>query len=289
MTQDEADRGPTFARRQLGRALKTLRGQAGLTLAEAAEFAAISPATVVRLESGKTSCSPLVAKALAEGYGADPARLAALTELAKTTKNPSWFSPFSSVIPESLRPYFGLESSASALSWYESELVPALLQTEAYARALVRHGFPDAPDDEIEQRVKLRLARQTLLTRPIGAPTLRVVLNEAVVLRPVGGPEVLKEQRRHLFRVAQLPCITVRVLPFDVGAHPGQWFGSFVLLDFAALDDGVASEPAIVYVESPTGGLFLDKAAVTVQYRDAFQRMWDAAEPLAAGKTREWE
>jgi hypothetical protein len=159
---------------------------------------------------------------------------------------------------------------------YEAELVPGLLQTEDYARALFK-GVSKYDQPEIERRVQLRLARQTLLTRVTNPPSLRVVLSEAVLGRPVGGRKVMSDQLNKLVEVARLPNISIRVMPFTTGFHHGLNSGPFILLEFPINGKGQPAEPPTVYVDSFTGALYLDKPGEIDQYSQAFDGLWAAA------------
>jgi hypothetical protein len=166
--------------------------------------------------------------------------------------------------------------------------VPGLLQSPPYARELIHLHLPDASEDEVERRVRLRMARQTLLLRPVGAPQVRFVLNEAVLRRPVGGPDVMADQIDRLIRAARLSNIEIRVIPFVDGGHHGMVSGSFVLAEFPRGGNGDPVEPPTVYVEGYTGGLFLDKPTETQKFAEAFRKIWDNARDLTADTAREW-
>jgi transcriptional regulator with XRE-family HTH domain len=282
--------GSTLPRRQLGRRLRRLRERAGVTQSDAAGYGELSISTLTRIESGKSPCKALVARALATRYGADEHTVTALEELARETKTQAWWTPFNQLIPESLLPRFGLEAAASELHWYELAVVPSLLQTPDYAGALISHAFPDAVEDEIMERVKLRLQRQLILTRPVGAPSLQVVLDESVVRRTIGGAVVAAAQRDHLLRMMQLYSVDIRIQRFGSGVHQGLESGPFVLLDFPVDDSGTGEsvEPSTVYVEVYYGGLFFDKRSETDRFRAAFQRIWNTAEPLTPAMVKEW-
>jgi transcriptional regulator with XRE-family HTH domain len=270
------DIGPSVqSRRQLGRQLRRLREQAGITQEDAARAGEVSTSTLGRIESGRSPCKAMLATALAGYYRADPATVAALAELARESKAQPWWAAASRLIPESLRPFIGLEADASGIHWYEASLVPALVQTRDYAEALIRHALPEADDAEVTQRVELRIHRQAMLTRPIGAPTLRVLLDDGAVRRPLGPAGVMVAQREHLLRVSLLPNVEVRILPLDA-VHYGLHSGPFVLLDFR--DD--IDEPSTVYVDGLVGGWFHDKRSDVARFRAAFDQMWNAAKPV---------
>jgi hypothetical protein len=210
-------------------------------------------------------------------YGAEPELAEALMGLAKETKARGWWHSYGDVIPEYFDVYMGLEESAASLAWYEPELIPGLLQTEDYTRTLIRGADPAAKDAEVERRVQVRLARQSLLTRPTRPPVLQVVLNEAVLRRPVGGGKVLVNQLERLVEVSALPNVAIRVMAFGVGLHVGMVSGPFVTLRFPINADGRETEPPTVYVDGFTGALYLDKPAEIERYDTAFADIWGSA------------
>lgn len=257
--------GSTVPRRQLGRQLKELREVARLTVRAAAAKLEWSTPKIWRIETGATSMRALDVKTMCEIYGASDELREALMGLAKETKSKGWWHSYGDVIPDDFDVYIGLEAAASRFRWYESELVPGLLQTEGYATAVV-HADGSTSADEVPRRVQLRLDRQALLTRTSPeAPEIDLVVNEAILRRPVGGPEVMSHQLRHINEVGELPNVQIRVMPFDAGLHRGVMSGPFVLLDFP--DD---SEPTVIYVESWTGALYLEKPRERERYLSAF-------------------
>ncbi len=155
--------------------------------------------------------------------------------------------------------------------------MPGLLQTEQYARAVITAGNPGVNEEEIGRRVHLRIARQALIRRQTAPPTLKVVLSEAILRRPVGGSRVMAAQLDSLADAAGLPNVALRVVPFRAGLHHGVMSGPFVILRFPLNGDGRASEPATVYVDGFTGDLYLDKPREAERYADAFESLWVAA------------
>jgi transcriptional regulator with XRE-family HTH domain len=280
----EGTTGSTVPRRQLGRYLRDLRGQARLTVRAAAEALEWSEAKIWRIETGQTSMRSLDVEQMCRIYGAPADATEGLMALAKETKAKGWWLSYSDVINEGFDVYIGLEEAAAHLLWYEAELVPGLLQTAEYARTLIRADNPGLDDDEVERRVQLRIARQSLITRVTAAPELRVVLNESILRRPVGGYDVIRAQLRRLVEVSDLPNVALKVLPFDVGMHAGIMSGPFVVLEFPASGNGRASEPPTVYVDGFTGALFLDKPGEINRYRAAFGDIWAAAVDEAASR-----
>ncbi|HEU5471101.1 MAG TPA: helix-turn-helix transcriptional regulator [Actinophytocola sp.] len=274
--------GSTVPRRQLGRYLRDLRGKARLTVKAAAQELEWSEAKIWRIETGQTSLRSLDVEAMCRVYDAPADLTDALKGLAKETKGRGWWHAYGDVIPDSFDLYIGLEEAAAELRWYEAELVPGLFQTAAYARALIRAGRRDVDDEEIERAVAVRMARQPLLTRNAAAPTVSVVLNEAILRRPVGGWEVMVEQIEHLVELANLPNVMMRVVPFNVGLHHGLITGPFVILRFPTNGESRMLEPPTVYVDGFTGDLYLDKPNEIEQYDTAFNLIWD----IAAGESQ---
>jgi Domain of unknown function (DUF5753) len=202
--------------------------------------------------------------------------------LARETKAKGWWQAFGDVIPEGFDVYIGLEEAATQLSAYQNELVPGLLQTEQYARALITADNPGTDAEETDRRVHLRMSRQALITRQTAPHQLTVVLNEAIVRRPVGGTRVMAAQLDHLAASADLPNVDLRVVSFTAGLHAGVMSGPFVLLRFPLNGDGRESEPATVYVDGFTGALYLDKPHEVQRYADAFENIQAAALDEAA-------
>lgn len=274
---DTGASGSTVPRRQLGRYLRDLRGKARLTVKAAAAELEWSEAKIWRIETGQTSLRSLDVEAMCKVYGAPDDMTEALMGLAKETKGRGWWHAYGDVIPDGFDLYIGLEESASQLCWYSSELVPGLLQTEAYARTLIRADNVGVSDDEIERRVHVRIERQALLTRVTAVPTIEVMLNEAVLCRPVGGTGVMAEQLAKLAEVADYPNVSIRVIPFRAGLHHGLMSGPFVILRFPTNGDGREAEPPTVYVDGFTGALYLDKPNEIERYDGAFQAIREKA------------
>src|ERR1700733_3183904 len=248
--------GSTVPRRQLGRYLRELRNRERLTVKAAAESLEWSEAKIWRIETGQTSLRSFDVEAMCKIYGAPADLTEALMGLAKETKARGWWHAYGDVIPDGFDVYVGLEEAASELDWYESELVPGLLQTENYARTVIAAGNPGVADDEIDRRVHVRTARQALLRRTAAAPRLRVVLNEAILPRPVGGPAVMGGQLRHLVAASDLPSVCLRVVMFAAGLHDGVMSGPFEILRFPRNGDGRDSEPPTVFADGFTGDLY---------------------------------
>ncbi|MBN3928130.1 helix-turn-helix domain-containing protein [Streptomyces verrucosisporus] len=250
----------------LGLRLRDLREKAGCSFEEAAAALSVNAATVRRMEKAEVGLKPLFVEKLLETYGVGRQEIDSFLALVEESRKPGWWHRFRDVLPDWFGLYVSLEGSASVIRGYEPHCVPGLLQTEDYARALLRTGFPNAPDDELERRVALRLGRQRLLERP-GAPRLWVVVDETVLHRPVGGPEVMRAQIDRLLEAAALPNVTLQILTFGAGPHPGM-FGPFQLFRF-----DIPELPDIIYTESLTGAVYLDERPDTAAYLEVLDRM----------------
>jgi transcriptional regulator with XRE-family HTH domain len=280
----EPQAGSTVPRRQLGRYLRDLRTAAGLTVRAAARELERSEPTLWRIENGLTSTRSIEVQAMCRLYGAAEEITKALTALAKETKARGWWQAYGDVVPEWFDLYVGLEAAATRISWYESELVPGLLQTSDYARALIRLDHQGAEDDEVDRYVQLRIGRQAILRRPIDPPVLQVALRESVLRCPTGGATVMKGQLSQLAEASELPNVSIRVVPFASGLHPGMMSGPFEVLRFPVNGGGLESEPPTVYADIYTGAIYLDKPHEVERYDRAFGDIWEAA--LGEDKSR---
>ncbi|RQX00052.1 helix-turn-helix domain-containing protein [Micromonospora inaquosa] len=275
------DIGSTVPRRQLGRLLRQFRNEAGVTLDAAAEALEYSRQKIWRLECGQGSVRVLDVKAMCELYGVSPEMTEAMRGLATETKSKGWWHAYGDAVPNWFELYVGLESAASRLRGFDESLIPGILQTKGYADALIRRGRI-LSDEERERAVQVRLQRQALLVRRLPpAPRLESVLSEAVLRRKVGGPNVMTAQLDHLLRVSELPNVSVRVLPLAAGPHPGAVAGTVMILDFPPTKGGrAAPEPSVVYSESLTGALYLDKPDELA----AYERVWGGLDAMALGE-----
>jgi transcriptional regulator with XRE-family HTH domain len=241
---------PTVRRRRIARELRHLRERSGMTLDVAARQLDMSKSNLSRIENAQIGIKPRDVRAALALYQVTGADAEALIEIARGAQQRGWWQNYSDVLPEWFEFYVGLEAEAASLRTYEAEAVPGLLQTEAYARAIYRLT---AGEERIERKVAARLRRQDVLHRE-NPVELSVVLNEAVLLRPVGEPAAMAEQLTHIHHVAQLPNVTVQVLPFAAGGHPAMTT-PYVILGFS--DDADAS---VVYLDNLTMGLALEEA-----------------------------
>ncbi|MEU8302816.1 helix-turn-helix transcriptional regulator [Actinomadura sp. NPDC048955] len=274
----EATTGSTVPRRQLGRYLRELRTNARLTVQVAAKALEWSEAKMWRIETGQTSLRSHDVETMCRVYGAPEELKIALMGLAKETKGKGWWHAYGDVIPESFDLFIGLEEAASSLELYSPELVPGLFQTSDYARAVIKNNSR-LQEEEIDRRVQLRVQRQTLVTRFTEPTILRAVLNEAVIRRAVGGTTVMAAQLTWLAELNERPNVSIRLVPFSLGAHQGLDSGSFILMRFPTAGDGRNHEPPTVYIQGFTGALYLDKPREIDRYAAGFAAIWDAALP----------
>ncbi|WP_326563993.1 helix-turn-helix transcriptional regulator [Micromonospora peucetia] len=275
------DVGSTVPRRQLGRLLRQYRTEADVTLDAAAEALEYSRQKIWRIECGMGPVRVLDVKAMCELYGVSDEMTEAMRGLATETKSKGWWHAYGDAVPSWFELYVGLESAAFRLRGYDESLIPGILQTKEYARALFRLGGL-LNDEERERAVEVRLQRQALLSRRLpAAPRLESILSEAVLRRTVGTPTVMAAQLDHLMRLSDLPNVSVRVLPLAAGPQPGAVAGTFMILDFPPTKSGrAAPEPSVIYSESLTGALYLDKPDELA----AYERVWRGLDALALGE-----
>ncbi|MEU7983265.1 helix-turn-helix transcriptional regulator [Streptosporangium canum] len=256
---------PTVRLRRLAAELRRLREEAGLSQTEVTEKTDVNLATLHRIETAKAKPQLRTLNALLDAYGVTGDRRADLVALQKEAKQRGWLHGFEVDLPSPYSAYIGLEAEAREVINYESLFIPGLLQTEDYARAVMRGVRPTITDDEIETRIAARIQRQALLE---GESPLRLwtILDQAALSRTVGNDAIMRDQLVHLVRHAQRPHITVQVVPFSAGAHPGMP-GSFLVLKFDG--DG----PDAIHIDSMAGGLFLEKEADIQRYNQICEHL----------------
>jgi transcriptional regulator with XRE-family HTH domain len=269
---------PTVRRRRLGQELRRLRELKGMTAEEVAERLLVSQSKISRLENGRRSISQRDVRDLCGVYEVDDQRIVdSLMEMARDSRQQGWWHTFGD-IPYSV--YIGLETDAESLRVYEPQLVTGLLQTRAYAEALVQGALPETSTAEIEKRVQVRMRRQERITAEGNPLRLWVVLDEAALRRVVGSKLVMREQLEHLIEMSQLPHVTVQVLPFEVGAHPGL-NGQYAILEFTD-----AADSSVVYLEGVTSDLYLEKAQDVQKYAVMYEHL--RAQSLNVEQSRQY-
>lgn len=241
--------GPTVRRRRIARELRQLRERSGLTLEQAAVQLDMSKSNLSRIENAQIGIKPRDVRAALALYQVTGPDAEALIEIARGAQQRGWWQNFSDVLPVWFEFYVGLEAEASSIKTYEAEAVPGLLQTEEYARAAY---LLTAGDDDVDRKVAARMRRQAVLHREEPA-SLSAVLNEAVLLRPVGGSRVMSKQLDHLADLAELPNVAIQILPFAAGGHPAMTT-PYVILGFAD-----AADESFVYLENLTNGQALEE------------------------------
>ncbi|WP_281289437.1 helix-turn-helix domain-containing protein [Nocardia ninae] len=270
--------GSTLPRRWLGRHLREAREAIGMTLVEAAELMEWGKSTLQRLEKGQTERVRVHdIRLMCEVYQLDEEKTADLLRLAEQTALKSWWHEYGALITPAFDVYMGLESSARSLAQFQPSAVPGLLQTADYARSLDVLYFPNDLPEEINRRVEIRSRRQGLITRRTKAATYTAVLHEGVLRTVIGSRDVMAAQLRHLADLGSNTNVDIRVLPFWAGLPVGLSTGPFLILDFEKDRKGRPDEPSIVYVESFTGGIFLEKVHDVSRYREAYMVLQRAA------------
>ncbi len=259
--------GSVVRRMLLGSHLRRLRESRGITREKAGYSIRASESKISRMELGRVSFKTRDVEDLLTLYGiADEAERTSLLSLAKEANVAGWWHSYSDVLPSWFPTYVGLEGAASLIRSYEVQFVHGLLQTEAYAHAVVARGMKGASEADIERRVALRLERQKYLVSE-SAPDFHVVLDEAALRRPYGDREVMRGQLQHLIDISQRPNVRLQIMPFSFGGHSGE-SGAFTVLSFPESD---LSD--VVYLEQLTSALYLDKREDVTQYEKAMKEL----------------
>ena len=260
---------PTVRGRRLRYELRRLREERSMTIDQVAASSAgdWTASAISRWETGDRRIRPVDLRALLDIYNVQGNEREVLLTLAREARQRGWWQSYSGdAVPEWFEVYLGLEAEAASIHEYAAELVPGLLQTEDYYRAYLS-AAPAAGDSQtIERKLAVRATRQERLTAD-DAPEVWVVLNEAVIRREVGGAEVMRHQLEHIAELAERSHISVQVLRFRSGAHPAM-DGSFSVLSFPE-----AADPDVIYLESQTGSLYLEKAPEVERYRAMFSHL----------------
>jgi transcriptional regulator with XRE-family HTH domain len=265
--------GPTVLRIMLGSQLRNLRERRGISREDAGYTIRASGSKISRMELGRVSFKERDIADLLSLYGVEDAdERAALVALARQANSPGWWHKYSDVLPDWFQVYVGLEEAASLIRVYEVQFVPGLLQTADYTRAVVQLGRRGASQEEIEHRVSLRQDRQRVLGMH-NPPRLWMIIDEAALRRPIGGPEVMRGQIERLIEASKEPNVTIQVLPFRLGGHAAE-AGAFTIMRFPELD-----LPDVVYTEQLTSALYLDKREDVERYTEVIERLSVESEP----------
>ncbi|MGR8009999.1 helix-turn-helix domain-containing protein [Streptomyces hypolithicus] len=256
---------PTVRRRRLGQELRRLRELKGMTAEEVAERLLVSQSKISRLENGRRSISQRDVRDLCGVYEVEDHRIVdSLMQMAKDSRQQGWWHAFGD-IPYSV--YIGLETDAASLRVYDPQIVPGLLQTPQYAEALITGALPETAASDVEKRVNVRLRRQERVLATEQPLRLWAVIDEASLRRVVGDKQLMREQLEHLVEQSQLPHVTVQILPFDMGAHPGI-SGHYAILEFPD-----AADSSVVYIEGVTSDLYLEKANDVQKYSVMYEHL----------------
>jgi transcriptional regulator with XRE-family HTH domain len=274
-----ATSSPTVKRRRLAAELHACREKAGLTIDDVAQELEWSAAKISRIENARVRVLPRDAKHLLRSYGVteDSPEWDILVTLARESRQKGWWHAYGDTIGESFSTYVGLEADASAVRTYESQYVPGLLQTEEYARQVIRAASLTATDDDVEKYVAVRMERQLRLAQS-QRPELWIVVDEAALRRLVVGAATMRAQLGQLLEQSHQPHITLQLMPFWAGAHAGMG-GAFTVLSFAEPTD-----PEVVYVNYTTGNLFMEKPEELSRFTLIFNHLRAAA--LAVSESR---
>ncbi|MEU6663452.1 helix-turn-helix transcriptional regulator [Streptomyces sp. NPDC046821] len=266
--------GPAVRRRRLGAELRGLRARAGLTSGEAARLVGWHQSKVSRIETGRSGVKASDVRLLLDAFEVSDASLRDLLIALAGSEDGSggqdWWHPYRSLLPPAYRDFISLESQACRVRTVETSVVPGLLQTPNYARAVTRAAVDGLPEGQLDALVEVRIARQDVL-RSASPIRLSAVLDEAVLRRRVGGPLVMLEQLRHLAAVARLPHVRIQVLPFSAGEHVGLT-GPFVVFSFPN-----TSDLDVVVLDHLTSSLYLERKEDLRAYSDAFDSLQDLA------------
>ncbi len=268
------DTGSTVPRRQVGRLMRQLREQAGISLMAAATELEFSRARMYRIEGGESPLRKIDVEAMCRMYHATDEITEVLVGLSRESKAKGWWHAYGDVVPGWFELYVGMEQAASRLREYTPSVIPGLLQTRDYAEWIYRNGVGGQDAEVVESGVAMRLERQRLFTRhKPRPPAFEVLLDEGALRRTISDRLAMQQQLAHLVNISTRPQVSVRVVPLSAGPHIASSAGPFTILDFPAI--GTASpEPTTIYFENLTGALYLDKQREVATY----QQIWGLIE-----------
>ncbi|MBO0656372.1 transcriptional regulator [Streptomyces triculaminicus] len=269
---------PTVLRVVLGKRLHDLREKAGLSYEEAGRALDVTHATVRRMEKAEVGLKIPYVEKLLRVYGVlDAEEVEGFLALTREANRPGWWHRFRDVLPEWFSAFVSLEGEANLIRAYEPHYIPGLLQTEDYARAVLRAGMPHAREADVERAVTVRRERQGLLTRE-KAPLLWVVMDETVLRRPIGGPDVMRAQLDRLVEATDMPNVRLQFMPFAAGPHPAM-YGPFHIFRFP-----IQELPDIAYAENLVGASYFDQRDDVSSFLEALDRMCAQAAPAHTTK-----
>ncbi|MEO3750450.1 helix-turn-helix transcriptional regulator [Streptomyces sp. B6B3] len=271
---------PTVRRRRLGQELRRLREDRGMTAEEVADRLLVSQSKISRLENGRRSISPRDVRDLCGVYEVQDKKLVeSLMQMARESRQQGWWHAFAELTP-SYSVYIGLETDASSLRVYEPQVVPGLLQTPDYATAVISGALPEIGEEDVNSRVQVRMRRQQRLREERNPLRLWAVVDEAALRRTVGSPAVMAEQLEALAEYSRLPHVTLQVMPFSAGAHPGV-NGQYAIMEFPD-----AGDSTVIYLEGGTSDLYLEKGHDVQHYSVMYEHL--RAQALSPQQTRDF-
>jgi transcriptional regulator with XRE-family HTH domain len=256
------DRSPTLRRRELASQLRDLRKQSGRTVEDVAGDLMCSPPKLSRIETGVRPASPRDVRDLCNIYGVDDSLRERLMTLAREAKEQGWWNRYEDILIDRL---IGLEIEATQISSYESCVIPWMFQTREYARAVVRGILPRIADHILDERVTARLTRQEIITRE-SPPHFWSLVDESALRRRVGSNQIMHDQLTGMVELATLPNMTLQVVPFSLGAHPGL-DNTFTLLEFQS------AQLPVVFIENMAGTLYLERESDVDRYKEALMHL----------------
>jgi hypothetical protein len=278
LAQRRPDMGAKAMARVLGNYLRALREHRGISPAAAGHHIRAHTSKISRMETAHVSLKPRDVEELLTLYGVGDREREEIGALVKRSAQPDWWQAYGEVVPDWLQQLIGLERDAHIIRTYETQFVPGLLQTRAYAQAVVASGHRLAAAEEIERRVDLRMERRQRMTEP-GSPVLWAIVDEGVLHRPVGGRLVMRDQLEFLLDALRRPGVRLQIASYEASAAatPG---AAVTYLRFAQ-----GFLPDLVYLEHMTSAIYLDRLEDADRYRAALDELSALAATPAASRT----
>ncbi|MGO4647590.1 helix-turn-helix domain-containing protein [Nocardia sp. 2YAB30] len=263
--------GSTLPRRMLGRQLRELRNKSGVSAEAARQAIGVGKQTLWRMETGQpVRLNPLLIEGLCMVYGASEDVTNMMIGLTEEASRTGWWHAYGDAIPKHFDLFVGLETAAKRIFSYQTTLLPGLLQTDEYRRALIWVDFPTMPSEEVERRIELFNMRKARLTSQPKPLILDAIMDEAGLRRAIGGPAVMADQLKSLVKAIERQNISIRVVPLGAEAYCGLRAGPFVMLEFPKHPTAHLTEPPVIYMQGLTGALYLEKTEEVQQYRHAY-------------------
>ncbi len=279
--------GSAVPRRMLGRELKVLRERSQMSATVACRAIEISPQTLWRIESGQPGpkLKELYVHVLCQMYGATQDITTALVALVAEAKRPSWWHQFKDVVPEYAELFMGFEEAAERVTSFRQDIVPDLLRTAEYHRAIVLAEFPGRPSCGVDRMIDVLRRRQAELRAGASRCDFRALVCEATLRNQVGGPGVMPNQLHHLVRVSELPGVSIRIVPQRVGGHPGLITGPFDMLEFPVHPVSQVIESPVVHVPGYRAAHYHHHENDITRYRAAIAEIQCVALDKAASRS----